>query len=87
MVLSLILLFVAALIIRRGAGHHHQIHEWHVAGGMLVFKSGLSDIAAGDLDSASQKLESIEKPFVDEREWFAYLLIIGAAVFFGWRSA
>lgn len=32
-------------------------------GTMLVFKSGLNDLASGDLDSAAAKLEDIEKPF------------------------
>jgi hypothetical protein len=84
MVLALIVLFLAALIIRQGADTIIKYMNGMFLGAMLVFKSGLSDIAAGDLDSAAQKLESIEKPFADEREWFAYLLIIGAAVFFGW---
>jgi hypothetical protein len=84
MVFAMIVLFVAALIIRQGADTIIRYMNGMFLGAMLVVKSGLADIAAGDLDSAAQKLEAIERPFVDEREWFAYLLIIGAAVFFGW---
>jgi hypothetical protein len=84
MVLSLVLLFVAALVVRRGADTIIKYMNGLWMGGMLVLKSGLNDIASGDLDSAAAKLESIQKPFVDQREWFAYLLIIGGAVFLGW---
>ncbi len=84
MMLSLFILFVAALIVRRGADTIIKYMNGMWMGAMLVFKSGLNDIASGNLESAAAKLESVEKPFVDQREWFAYLLIIGGAVFLGW---
>lgn len=49
-------------------------------GTMLVLKSGLNDIAAGDLDSASAKLEEIESPFTEDNAWLAYLLVFMGAV-------
>ena len=84
---ALVLLFGATLIIRRGADTVIKYMNGLWLGAMLVFKSGLNDLSSGNLDSAKAKLESIEKPFVDEREWFAYMLILGAAVFFGWLIA
>ena len=85
--IALFLLFVATLIIRRGADTLIKYMNGLWLGAMLVFKSGLSDLSAGNLESAKAKLESVEKPFVDEQEWFAYLLILGAAVFVGWLIA
>lgn len=86
-VIALVLLFVAVLIVRNGADTIIKYMNGLWLGTMLVFKSGLNDIASGNLDSAAEKLDSIDKPFVDQSEWFAYLLIIGAAVFFGWLIA
>ncbi len=82
--LALVLLFIAAIIVRRGADTIIKYMNGMWMGAMLVFKSGLNDIASGNLESAAEKLKSVEKPFVDQSEWFAYLLIIGAAVFLGW---
>jgi hypothetical protein len=82
--LGLIVLFIATLIIQRGAETIIKYMNGIFLGIMLVFKSGLNDIASGNLDSAAQKLESIERPFEDEGEWFAYLLILAGAVFVGW---
>lgn len=85
--IALVLLFAATLIVRRGAETLIKYMNGLWLGMMLVFKSGLNDLSAGNLDSAKAKLESIEKPFVDEREWFAYMLILGAAIFIGWLIA
>jgi hypothetical protein len=52
-------------------------------GVMLVLKSGLNDIAAGDLDSASAKLEEIESPFTEDNQWLAYLLVFMGAIILG----
>jgi hypothetical protein len=85
--IALVLLFTATLIVRRGADLVIKYMNGLWLGTMLVFKSGLNDLSSGDLESAKAKLESIEKPFVDESEWFAYILIIGAAIFVGWLIA
>lgn len=50
---------------------------------MLVFKSGLSDIAAGDLDSAAAKLETVERPFTGETEALGLALVVGGAAAIG----
>jgi hypothetical protein len=79
------ILFVAVLVVRREAGDTiiRYMNGLYI-GAMLVFKSGLNDMASGDLESAAAKLESVEKPFTDERDWLAYLLILAGAVFLGW---
>lgn len=52
-------------------------------GAMLVFKSGLNDLASGNLDSAAAKLESINKPFTGPTADLGLLLIIVGAVILG----
>jgi len=51
---------------------------------MLVFKSGLTDLSTGNLESAAAKLESIQKPFSDQKTAFALVIVVGGAIFLGW---
>lgn len=80
MVISLALLFlVVALLEKRGDQLVTYLNGLYL-GIVLTFRSGLSDIASGDLDSAAAKLKSIERPFVDERANLGLLLILTLAV-------
>lgn len=52
-------------------------------GVMLTLKGGLAALASGDLEAAKATLAEIEKPFTDENENLALLLVIFGAVLIG----
>lgn len=79
--LILLLILLGTLLVIGAAGDQIVVLlNGLYIGVMLVFKSGLSDIAAGDLDSASAKLEAIESPFGEGKEWLAWVLVVLGAV-------
>jgi hypothetical protein len=52
-------------------------------GVMLTLKGGLGALASGDLEEAKATLEDIERPFTDQNQNLALLLVILGAVFIG----
>ena len=52
-------------------------------GVMLTLKGGLGALASGDLEAAKAALEDIEKPFTDQNQNLALLLVIFGAVLIG----
>ncbi|MCS6845410.1 MAG: hypothetical protein NZ528_13985 [Caldilineales bacterium] len=80
MVLSLVILFaVVGLIETRGEQLVTYLNGLYM-GVVLTLRSGLSDIASGDLESAAQKLEGIEKPFEGGTANLGLMLILGIAI-------
>jgi hypothetical protein len=83
-VIALLVLWAALLLFYRGMGKIISLMNGLFMGIMLVFKSGLTDLSAGNLESAAAKLESIQKPFSDQKTGLALIIVVGAAIFFGW---
>jgi uncharacterized integral membrane protein len=52
-------------------------------GVMLTLKGGLGALASGDLEEAKATLEDIERPFTDQNQNLALLLVILGAVVIG----
>ena len=80
---ALIILFIAFTFVELAPDTIITYLNGMYIGVRLVLKSGLSDIAAGDLESASEKLETIEAPFEGDTENLALLIVIGGAVLVG----
>lgn len=80
---ALVILLAAFAVVERYPGKIVTLMNGLYMGTMLVFKSGLSDIAGGNVEAAGQKLSAIQKPFVGPREGLALLVVILAAVVIG----
>lgn len=84
MLVNLAILGLAVFLVESRADQLLLYLNGMYIGLMLVLKSGLNDLASGNLESAAAKLESIEKPFVGTTANLGLLLIILAAVLIGW---
>ncbi len=84
MLVSLGILWVAVFLVETRSEQLLTYLNGMYIGTMLVFKSGLNDIASGNLDSAAAKLESIEKPFTGATANLGLILVILGAVLIGW---
>lgn len=83
MLISLGILWVAVFLVETRPEQLLTYLNGLYIGAMLVFKSGLNDLASGNLDSAAAKLESIEKPFTGPTADLGLLIIILGAVLMG----
>jgi len=83
-VVSLIILLLAFVMVERSPQQLIGYMNALYIGVMLVVKSGLNDLSAGDLDSAAAKLRSVEKPFAGGNQGFALLAIMVAAAIVGY---
>lgn len=84
MLAALAILWFALMIFNNGMSKIISLMNGLFMGIMLVFKSGLTDLSTGDLESAAAKLESIQKPFTGERTLLALIIVVGAAIVIGW---
>ncbi len=80
MLIGLAILLVALLAVRRGEDTLIRYLNGIFIGAMLVFKSGLTDLSQGNLEAAKQKLASVQKPFSDEGEKWALVIVIALAI-------
>lgn len=80
MLIGLAILLVALLAVRRGEETLVRYLNGIFIGAVLVLKSGLTDLSQGNLDAAKQKLASVQKPFSDEGEKWALVIMIALAV-------
>jgi hypothetical protein len=83
MLISLAILWIAVFLVETRPEQLLTYLNGLYIGAMLVFKSGLNDLASGNLDSAAAKLESIDKPFAGPTADLGLLLIILGAVLLG----
>lgn len=81
--ISLLILLLAFIAIKVAPDQIVSLLNGLYMGVMLTLNGGLGAIASGDLDAAKETLSSIEKPFTDENENFALLLVILSAVGMG----
>lgn len=80
MVVSLVILFVVVWLLEtRGQQLVTYLNGLYM-GIVLTLRSGLSDIASGNLESAAEKLKGIEKPFEGDTANLGLLLILGIAL-------
>ena len=78
--IALLILLVAFIAISKAPDQIVSLINGLYMGVMLTLNGGLGAIASGDLDAAKETLSSIEKPFTDENQDFALLLVILGAV-------
>ena len=83
-VISLVVLLVAFTVVEKSPQRLIGYMNGLFIGVMLVFKSGLSDLNAGDLEAAKRKLEAIQAPFVGEQQGFALLVVMLVAAVIGY---
>lgn len=87
MLISLGILWVAIFLVETRPEQLLTYLNGMYIGAMLVFKSGLNDLASGNLDSAAAKLESINKPFSGPTADLGLLLIIIGAIVAGFLAS
>ena len=83
-VVSLVVLLAAFTVVEKSPQQLIGYMNGLFIGLMLVVKSGLNDLNAGDLESAAQKLRVIEKPFVEGYEGFALVIVMVTAAVVGY---
>ena len=83
-VVSLIILLLGFVVVERSPQRLIGYMNALYIGFMLVLKSGLNDLSAGDLDSAAAKLRSVERPFAGGSQGFALLAIMVTAAAIGY---
>ena len=81
--MSLMILLFAVLLVLRGADALLMYLNGIWMGTMLLLKGGLSALSQGNLESAKQTFSTIQKPFTDENQQWAFLLVVSAAVICG----
>ncbi len=81
--ISLIILSVAFVLVEYKPDTIVATINGLYLGVMLTLKGGLGALASGDLEAAKATLEDIEKPFTDQNENLALLLVIFSAVAIG----
>lgn len=82
MVLSLVIFLMVVVLVEIRSEELITLLNGMYIGVMLVLKSGLNDIASGNLDSAAAKLEDIQRPFVGTTANLGLLLIVLMGVLF-----
>lgn len=81
--ISLLILLVAFVLVEYRPDTIVATLNGLYLGVMLTLKGGLAALASGDLDEAKATLEDIKRPFTDQNENLALLLVISGAVFIG----
>lgn len=87
MLVMFAILFITVAAIETAPETIIQLMNGLYIGTMLVFKSGLNDLASGDLDSAAAKLEAIEKPFQGATVDAGLFLVLMGGVLIGFLVA
>lgn len=83
-VVSLVVLLAAFTMVEQSPQRLITYMNGLYIGIMLIIKSGLTDLDVGDIAAAAAKLKSIQKPFVDERQGFALLVVMLVAAGIGY---
>ena len=83
-VVSLVVLLAAFTVVEKSPQLVIDYMNGLFIGLMLVVKSGLNDLNAGDLESAAHKLGVIEKPFAEGYEGFALVIVMVTAAIVGY---
>ena len=85
--ISLMILSVAFILVENKPDTIIATLNGLYMGVMLTLKGGLAALASGDLEAAKATLEDIQKPFTDQNQNLALLLVIFGAVLIGliWR--
>jgi len=83
-VVSLVVTIAAFIIVEKRPDQLIAYMNGFFMGAMLVIKSGLMDLNAGDLEAAARKLRAVEKPFVGEQQGFALAVVMLAAAVLGY---
>lgn len=78
--ISLLILLVAFVLVENRPDTIVATFNGLYLGVMLTLRGGLGAIAAGELDEAAAVLEDIQRPFNDENQNLALLLVIFGAV-------
>ncbi len=78
--IALLILLVAFVLVENRASTIISTLNGLYLGVMLTLRGGLAAIASGDLDEAAATLEDIKRPFNDENQNLALLLVIFGAV-------
>ena len=78
--IALLILLLAFIAITVAPDQIVLLFNGLYVGVMLTLKGGLGAIASGDLEAVKETMSSIDKPFTDETEQFALLLVILGAV-------
>jgi hypothetical protein len=82
-IVALLILLLAFIAIKVAGDQIVLLLNGLYTGIMLVLNGGMGDLASGDLDALKETLASIDKPFTDENENLALLLVILGAVGIG----
>jgi hypothetical protein len=81
--ISLLILLVAFVLVEYRPDTIVATINGLYLGVMLTLKGGLGALASGDLEEAKATLEDIERPFTDENQNLALLLVVLGAVVVG----
>jgi len=83
-VVSLVVLLASFTVVEKSPQRLIDYMNGLFIGMMLVLKSGLNDLNAGDLESAAHKLKAVEPPFVGGQKGFALAVVMVVMAIIGY---